>query len=106
MFYTNSLLFGQSFRSLVSQMNKVHKHLIVTLLAVVIYLQKSLEEFFVVGITFIDESFGHKNCFSFVYYYTILVILKQVYNKIKERLSYDIYSFYWVISLALVYILF
>ena len=76
----DSLVLTQIFRRLKAKIYEVHEHLVVTLLAALINLQKVLEELFVVRITFLNKNLRQENNFAVTWnlLHSSFVVLKHI----------------------------
>ena len=76
----DALVLTQIFRRLKAKIYEVHEHLVITLLATLINLQKVLEELFVVRITFLNKNLRQEYDFAFALNWlnSSLVVLKHI----------------------------
>ena len=76
----DALVLTQIFRRLEAKIYEVHEHLVITLLATLINLQKVLEELFVVRITFLHKNLRQEYDFAFAlnWLHSSLVVLKHI----------------------------
>lgn len=102
MFHADTLVVSQVFCRLVPQVNEVHEHLVVTLLATLVYLEKMFKEFLVARVTLFYKNFCQENSLSVRGdNYSVFVVLEQINYCIKKSLpdllnSLDLEVFFYV----------